>query len=139
MQQHGQRRPLARGGVLTVAVVSTALDSTAFFAGVMEENNQLLFAGVFRSQIAFAETDWLVSAAELPFTVSKMVTFKKNGTPFATALFPSGGTPPIVPIVVMSSELTTFRKDIDILTIYGPGTPDATGGDLRFSFLGTRS
>jgi hypothetical protein len=122
-----------------MSVISSDLDSTVFLPGTMTESSQLLFACVFRSQIAFTYTDWVVAAAKLPFTASKTISFQKNGVEFATAIFPSGGTAPIVPTVVMPSEVTNFAKDTDVFTIVGPGTPDLTGGDIYLSFLGVRS
>lgn len=105
-------------------------------AGVSE----LTYMATIRSPVRFDAGTFCVAKCLTVWESEKLWIFKKNGTPFCTVNFPSGGSPEAdgyyLGTVVFSGASITFA-DGDILTLTAPDSAEGTGGTCSFSLLGT--
>jgi hypothetical protein len=107
------------------------------FRGGSTGASELIFIGTPRQAVRFDASTFLICKALTPFFADAVFEITKNGTTFATATIPAGGSAPVAAIVSMVGDYTDFDGATDELAIYAPSTVDPDGGNVLFSILGT--
>jgi hypothetical protein len=117
----------------TTTIYGQPYDLPIFYAG-LPGNAQLLSRVTFTRAVTFAAglTTSQGSSGEAA-TSSAIVTFNKNGTSFGTCTFAASANT----CTFASPSGASFAPG-DVLTVLGPGTADATLGDIAITIVGSR-
>ena len=120
---------------LTVTGTQTATfahDLAAFYPGVPTSRAVLLRHVAVRAWSLPTNAAGSALSAGTAATGSTTLTLKKNGSSIGTAVVSASGT-----TAAFTVTATSFAA-LDILTVEGPATADATLADIALSLLGTR-
>jgi uncharacterized protein YkuJ len=112
----------------------------SFFRGGGHLAGELIARKTFRQSVKFtAALPFVIAKSRTVWEAERLWTFTKNGVPFCTVNFPSGGDPGedglYTGTVVFDGDEITF-DDGDILRLFAPDAVDATGADCSFDAAG---
>ena len=107
------------------------------FRGGIIGSSELIFAGTPRQPVRFDASTFVICKAMTPFWGPAVFEFRKNGTTFATATIPAGGSAPVAATTWMDGDSVTFNGESDDLSIVAPAFVDPLGKNVLFAMFGT--